>query len=213
MIIILLGPPGSGKGTQAKMMWNQRQWPQLSTGDMLRTAIEKGSTLGTEAKTFMDEGKLVPDSTVIGLIEERIAGPDCKNGFILDGFPRNISQAQSLDQMLKKQGRCVDRVVLFEIPDDELVKRISGRRTCVQCGAMYHVDSAPPKKTNICDHCTSALVQRPDDQSEIIKKRIGVYHGQTEPLVDFYGKQKKLKSLDAKKPALDVASALAEALR
>lgn len=213
MIVVLLGPPGSGKGTQAKMMWRDRKWPQLSTGDMLRTAIENGSNLGSEAKTFMDQGKLVPDSVVVGLIEERIQQPDCKKGVILDGFPRNIAQAESLDLMLNRQSRSVDRVVLFEIPDEELVKRISGRRTCVQCGALYHIDSAAPKVQNTCDQCGSALVQRPDDQAEIIRQRLIVYHNQTEPLVNFYGKQKKLKSLDARRAALDVSYALAEALR
>lgn len=213
MIVVLLGPPGSGKGTQAKLMWTERRWPQLSTGDMLRAAIENGSKLGSEAKSYMDQGKLVPDSVVIGLIEERIKAGDCKQGIILDGFPRNISQAESLDLMLEKQGRAVDRVVLFQIADEELVKRISGRRTCSQCNSMYHVDSAQSKKPNICDQCGSALIQRPDDRSEIVKQRLVVYHNQTEPLVGFYGKQSKLKVLDARRPATDVAQALAEALR
>jgi adenylate kinase len=143
MIVVLLGPPGSGKGTQAKKMWKEQGWPQLSTGDMLRTAIKSGSVLGLEAKKYMDQGSLVPDSVVVGLIDEQSRSPECQKGFILDGFPRNISQAESLDRMLTAQRRQVDRAVLLEIPDHELVQRLSGRRTCLKCGAMYHVESVP----------------------------------------------------------------------
>ncbi len=213
MIVVLLGPPGSGKGTQAKRLIVDRKWPQLSTGDMLRTAISNGSKLGVEAKTFMNQGSLVPDSVVIGLIEERSNASDCKDGFVLDGFPRNISQADALDNMLLNQGRSVDRAVLFEMPDEDLVKRLSGRRTCVKCGAMYHIENAPPKNIGICDHCANPLVQRDDDQPEVIKKRLAVYHHQTEPLVGFYKNQNKLQRLDARRSAPDVAQALAQALR
>jgi len=212
MIVVLLGPPGSGKGTQAQRLWHERRWPQLSTGDMLRTAINNGSRLGSEAKAFMDQGSLVPDSVVVGLIRERTEAPDCREGFILDGFPRNISQAEALDIMLTSQGRQVDRVVFFEMRDEDLVRRLSGRRTCVQCAAMYHVESLKPKKDGICDQCGSPLIQRPDDQPDVIKNRLAVYHQQTEPLVGFYRKQNKLWSLDAGQKAADVSLSLARAL-
>ena len=212
MIIVLLGPPGSGKGTQAKRLLKERHLPQLSTGDMLRTAISKGTPLGFEAKAFMDQGAFVPDSIVIGLIAERSQHADCNNGFVLDGFPRNIAQAEALDEMLKRQKRQVDRAVLFQIPDDELVFRLSGRRTCLQCAAMYHVEHMRPRSEGICDQCSSQLVQRDDDRPEIIRKRLAVYHQQTEPLIGFYRAQNKLRYLDAKRPTSDVNHALLEAL-
>ncbi|MGZ3708209.1 MAG: adenylate kinase [Bdellovibrionota bacterium] len=212
MIVVLLGPPGSGKGTQAKKLVVERQWPQLSTGDMLRTAISHGSKLGLEAKTFMDKGSLVPDHVVIGLIEERTQAPDCRDGFILDGFPRTIPQAEALDQMLKSKGRRVDKAVLFEIPDSELVRRLSGRRTCLKCGAMYHVENSRPKKDGICDQCGSNLTQREDDSPQVIQKRLSVYHHQTAPLADFYRKQQKLSSLDARLEPARVSQALNQAL-
>ena len=171
MIVVLLGPPGSGKGTQAKMLFKERLWPQLSTGDMLRSAIDRGSQLGQEAKIFINQGKLVPDSVVVGLIEERVSNSDCKDGFILDGFPRNIAQADILDDILKKQGRQVDRVILFEMSEDELIRRLSGRRTCVNCGSMFHVDHAPSKVPGICDQCHHALIQRPDDMPDVVRER------------------------------------------
>ena len=212
MILVLLGPPGSGKGTQAKKLIAQRKWPQLSTGDMLRSAIAAGSKLGLEAKSFMDKGALVPDSVVIGLIAERSKAEECKNGFVLDGFPRTIPQAEALDQMLKTQGRGVDRAVLFEIPDTELVRRLSGRRTCLKDGSMYHVDSLRPKKEGICDLCGSALVQRDDDKAEVIQKRLAVYHQQTAPLAQFYKSANKLKQLDATQTPEQVSIALEKAL-
>lgn len=212
MIAILLGPPGSGKGTQAKRLWSERDLPQLSTGDMLRTAIKQGTKLGLEAKSFMDQGLLVPDPIVIELIAERSRAKDCKEGFILDGFPRTIPQAETLDVMLKSQGRAVDKVVLFEIPDGDLVRRLSGRRTCVNCGALYHVDHAPSKEVGVCDQCGQKTIQRDDDHPNTIEKRLKVYHQQTEPLVGYYRGQKKLKSLDASQSAEQVAEALEKAL-
>jgi adenylate kinase len=208
MILILLGPPGSGKGTQAKLLVEKRGWPQLSTGDMLRTAIGKGTQLGLEAKSFMDKGALVPDTVVIGLIKERIQASDCAKGFILDGFPRTIPQAEVLDSMLKEAGRKVDAVVLFEIADEELVSRLSGRRTCLKCGAMFHIDSARPKAEGICDKCGAALVQRDDDQPKVISNRLSVYHQQTSPLASFYKGQGKLKSIKATESTEKVATAL-----
>ncbi|MFZ9595057.1 MAG: adenylate kinase [Bdellovibrionia bacterium] len=208
MILVLLGPPGSGKGTQAKVLQKEKGIPQLSTGDMLRAAIAKGTELGKEAKTFMDRGALVPDSVVVGLISERSLDPDCRRGFILDGFPRNVAQAQTLDEMLAQTGRRVDLAVLFSIEDQDLLRRLTGRRTCLTCGAMYHVESLVPKQANQCDHCGSALVQRDDDRIEVVQKRLDVYHGQTKPLVGFYRQQGKLKVVDATESAQAVTQSL-----
>ncbi len=213
MILIFLGPPGSGKGTQAKRLSAEKGWPQLSTGDMLRGAISQGTQLGLEAKSFMDKGMLVPDSVVIGLIAERIGASDCKNGFILDGFPRTIPQAEALDVMLRKLGRDVNQVILFEIEDQELVSRLSGRRTCSQCGAMYHVQTLKPKKDGVCDVCGSTLIQRDDDKPEVIQKRLRVYHEQTAPVAGYYQKQQKLARLNAAQGFDEVAGALDQILR
>ena len=213
MIVLLLGPPGSGKGTQAKKLWIERKWPQLSTGDMLRVAIDQKSKLGLEAKGYMDKGTLVPDSLVIGLIEERSQAIDCENGFILDGFPRNMAQAQVLDKMLASQNRKLDRVALFKIADLGLIQRLTGRRTCIHCGAMYHIENAPPKRDDICDVCGKGLVQRDDDRAEVVSQRLKVYHQQTEPLVAYYQGQNKLVQLDAMQTAEDVANALKSALK
>jgi adenylate kinase len=197
MILVLLGPPGSGKGTQAKRLVSERGWPQLSTGDMLRGAIAKGTKLGLEAKGFMDKGSLVPDEVVIGLIRERIQHADAQKGFILDGFPRTIPQAEALDKMISAQGRKIDSAILFHIEDSELVRRLSGRRTCLKCGAMFHVESLKPKKDGVCDNCGGALAQRDDDKPEVIKKRLSVYHQQTAPVAEYYRKHADLKSVDA----------------
>jgi len=213
MITVLLGPPGSGKGTQAKKLSHEQHWPHLSTGDMLRTAIKNGTKLGQEAKSFMDKGMLVPDAVVIGLIAERSQAPESKNGFILDGFPRNIAQAETLDEMLANQGRKVTRAVLFEIPSEELIRRLSGRRTCLNCGAMFHIENMPPKIPGECDQCHGALVQRDDDKVDVIKKRLAVYEEQTEPLIEFYRKAGKLKTIDARRSTQEVSRALQEALR
>lgn len=199
MIIVLLGPPGSGKGTQAKQLISEKGWPQLSTGDMLRSAIASGSKLGLEAKSFMDSGALVSDSVVISLIAERIGAADCKQGFILDGFPRTTPQAQALDQMLATKKWAVDMAVLFDVSDATLVQRLGGRRTCIKCGAMYHTEAAKPKKEGICNACGVALIQRDDDKPEVIKNRLKVYHQQTSPLIEFYKNQGKLHALDATK--------------
>jgi adenylate kinase len=212
MILVLLGPPGSGKGTQAKRLSAEKRWPQLSTGDMLRSAISQGTPLGVSAKAFMDKGSLVPDEVVIGLIEERIVAPDCQQGFILDGFPRTIPQAEALDAALQRNSKRVDRAVLFEIPDSDLIARLSGRRTCLKDGSMYHVISAQPKSEGVCDLCGAALVQRDDDRPEVIQKRLSVYHQQTEPLVGYYQKQNKLKRIRADRTQDQVGADLASAL-
>jgi adenylate kinase len=212
MIVVLLGPPGSGKGTQAKKLVSDRGWPQLSTGDMLRSAISQGTRLGVEAKAFMDKGSLVPDAVVIGMIAERTSQPDCKSGFILDGFPRTIPQAEALDKMLTDNGRAVDRAVLFEIPDEELVRRLSGRRTCLKCGAMFHIENLKPKKDGVCDTCGGGLVQRDDDKAEVIQKRLSVYHQQTAPVALYYQGKSKLRKLDARSRPAEVTQALNQAI-
>ncbi len=213
MITVLFGPPGSGKGTQAKRLVEKTFLPQLSTGDMLRAAISQGTELGKKAKTFMDQGSLVPDLVVIELIRERIQAQDCKKGFYLDGFPRTLPQAQVLDEMLKTLGRQVDHALLFQIEDQELIVRLSGRRTCIKCGSMYHIINPKPKKEGFCDSCHSALIQREDDKPQVIQKRLQVYHSQTSPLVDYYQKQGKLNEISAKDQSDDVFLALQKVLR
>ena len=198
MILVFLGPPGSGKGTQAKKLTVEKGWPQLSTGDMLRSAISAGTKLGLEAKTFMDRGDLVPDSVVIGLIQDRIRSPDCKDGFILDGFPRTVPQAEALDAALSVLKEKVDQVVFFEIAEQELVRRLSGRRTCTVCGKMFHVEFGPFHNPEICDQnplCN--VIQRSDDLPEVIQKRLQVYHHSTAPVADYYNKTGRLKSINA----------------
>jgi adenylate kinase len=212
MILVLLGPPGSGKGTQAKKLVTEKSWPQISTGDMLRAAISRGTKLGLEAKSFIDKGALVPDSVVIGLIEERTRESDSKGGFILDGFPRTIPQAEALDGLLGRQGRKVERAVLFDVADTELVRRLSGRRTCPKCSAVYHVETQPPRTPGSCDKCGSALIQRDDDRPEVIQNRLAVYHQQTSPLIDFYRKQSKLRTIDAARSPEEVTRALGNAI-
>jgi adenylate kinase len=212
MIVVLLGPPGSGKGTQAKRIVSEKKWPHLSTGDMLRAAIKSGSEVGVQAKKFIDQGMLVPDDLVVNLIGDRMKASDCQDGFVLDGFPRNVTQAVVLDRMLAAQGKSVARVILFDMTDESLVKRLSGRRTCSQCASMYHVETLRPVREGICDHCGSSLIQRSDDQVDVIKNRLQVYHQQTEPLIQFYREQMKLVSLDAHQAAGDVHRSLVRAL-
>ena len=213
MILIFLGPPGSGKGTQAKRLISEKKWPQLSTGDMLRANIAQGTKLGLEAKKLMDQGSLVPDAVVIGMIEERLQGPDCADGVIFDGFPRTVPQAEALDQLLAKQGKKVDRVVEFRMDDQELIGRLSGRRTCTTCGTMYHVTTQPPRQSGVCDKCSGTVVQRDDDKIEVISKRLDVYHQQTAPLVDFYRQQGKLHTLDAAQTMDQVTDKLSQLLK
>ena len=209
MILIPLGPPGSGKGTQAKRVSDKRGLAHLSTGDMFRSAIQAGTPMGLKAKSFIDKGDLVPDDVTIGLIADRIQAPDCKAGFILDGFPRTLPQAEALNGLLKEKGLSVGKVILFEIPDEELVGRLTGRRVCGKCGAMYHIAASPPKKADTCDKCgTSPLTQRSDDKEDVIRNRLAVYHKQTSPLVDFYTKSGKLQRLDATRPPDQVQSLL-----
>jgi adenylate kinase len=194
MRLILLGPPGAGKGTQAKMLMEKFQIPQVSTGDILRKAVQEGAELGKQAKICMDAGKLVQDDIVIGLIKERIVEADCKGGFILDGFPRTIIQAEKLTETLKEMSLSMDAVVVFEVDNEDLVNRLTGRGTCADCGAMFHKTSRPPAKSGICDGCGGALYQREDDKEETIKKRLEVYQDETAPLKEFYRKQGNLKT-------------------
>lgn len=195
MNIILLGPPGAGKGTQAKRLIDKYSIPQISTGDMLRAALKAGTPLGLEAKKFMDQGALVPDSVVIGLVKERIQQSDCAKGYMLDGFPRNVSQAEALDKMLSELGQKIDHVVSIEVPSQELVGRLTGRRTCRACGAGFHVMFDPPKKEGVCDKCSGELYQRDDDNVATVTSRLEVYEGQTKPLIDYYTKQAKLRPI------------------
>jgi adenylate kinase len=186
MRLILLGPPGAGKGTQAARLVEKYSIPQISTGDMLRAALKAGTELGKEAKTYMDAGKLVPDSVVIGLIEERIAKDDCAKGFMLDGFPRTVAQADALAGVMKKMELTIDHVVSIDVANEELVGRLTGRRTCRACGAGFHAKFDPPSKEGVCDKCDGELYQRADDSEDTIRNRLKVYAEQTEPLISYY---------------------------
>ncbi len=195
MRTVLLGAPGSGKGTQGAVLAKKFNIPQVSTGDLLRAAVASGSDLGKQAKTAMDAGALVSDEIVIGLIAERILEDDAKQGYILDGFPRNIAQADALDAMLSKLGQPLQGVVLLDVPFDELLQRLTGRRTCRDCGAIYNIHLSPPKTADKCDACEGELFQRDDDNEETIGKRLTTYQEQTAPLIDFYQQQGKLHTL------------------
>jgi len=196
MNIILLGPPGAGKGTQAKMLVEEYQIPQISTGDILRAAVKEGSPLGKEAKACMDKGDLVPDSVVIGIVEERIQQSDCAKGYMLDGFPRTVPQAEALDGMLQNLSSQINHVVSIEVANEELVGRLTGRRTCRECGAGFHVMFDPPKQEGVCDKCGGELYQRDDDNVETVTSRLQVYESQTLPLIVYYNTQGKIRPID-----------------
>ncbi|HEY5595371.1 MAG TPA: adenylate kinase [Nitrospiria bacterium] len=196
MRLIFLGPPGVGKGTQAQRLSAEFRIPKISTGDILRVAVQKKTPLGLQAKSFMDSGKLVPDDVVIGIIRERLKESDCRAGFILDGFPRTVPQARALTSMLGQNQSGIDRVLNFELPDDELIRRLSGRRSCPNCQTVYHVEFNPAKKPDQCDRCGGGLIQRSDDQPETIRKRLEVYQSQTLPLIRFYEDQGVLTRID-----------------
>jgi adenylate kinase len=197
MGIILLGPPGAGKGTQAKKLTQAFDIPQISTGDMLRAAVKNGTPLGRQAKTYMDAGGLVPDEVVIGIVRERLAEPDCGKGFILDGFPRTIPQAEALDRVTKELGKEIRFVLSLEVDQNDLMERLCGRRTCTGCGAMYHVKFNPPKAPGKCDKCGTALIQRDDDREETITNRLSNYNKATAPLLDYYRNSGKIRSVMA----------------
>jgi len=190
--IVLLGPPGAGKGTQARAITERFAIPQISTGDILRAAVKEGTDLGKQAKGFMDAGRLVPDEVIIGIIRDRVQADDCANGYLFDGFPRTVAQAEALDTMLAGADESLDHVISIEVPDDEIVTRLSGRLTCPDCGAMYHVKTMPPKTEGVCDRCGGTNLHiRDDDKEETIRQRLATYHSQTSPLINYYGAEDK----------------------
>lgn len=196
MNLILLGPPGAGKGTQAKMLVEQFDIPQISTGDILRTAVKEGTPMGVKAKSFMDAGSLVPDEVVVGIVRERLQKPDCAKGFVLDGFPRTVPQADALKESLRELGKEIAAVVSLEVDTEALVVRLTGRRTCRQCGLGFHVSFDPPANDGICDKCGGELYQRDDDQESTIRNRLRVYHDQTAPLVAYYEQDGLVAAID-----------------
>ncbi|MGN0157367.1 MAG: adenylate kinase [Lachnospiraceae bacterium] len=208
MKIIMLGAPGAGKGTQAKMIADKYAVPHVSTGDIFRANIKNGTELGLEAKKYMDQGQLVPDELTVKILLDRVAQDDCKNGYVLDGFPRTIPQAEVLDEALTKLGDKIDFAINVDVPDENIIKRMSGRRACVNCGATYHIEHVPPKTEGICDRCGKELILRDDDKPETVKNRLKVYHDQTQPLIDFYTKKGILKSVDGTKDMNDVFAAI-----
>jgi adenylate kinase len=195
MKLVLLGPPGAGKGTQAKQLIDKYNIPQISTGDILRQAVKDGTQMGQAAKVFMDKGELVPDDVIIGIVKDRIQADDCQNGYIFDGFPRTVAQAEALDGMLKDLATHLDAVVSIEVPEEEVVKRLSGRRTCKGCGTLFHVVFNPPAKEGVCDKCGGELFQRDDDNETTIRQRLSVYLSQTAPLIDYYSQAGILKTV------------------
>ena len=208
MKLILLGAPGAGKGTQADILCKELEIPTISTGNILRAAIKNGTPTGMKAKAYMDEGKLVPDDVIIGIITERVAEEDCKNGYILDGVPRTIAQAEALE----KAGIVFDDVVSIEISDEVIMERMSGRRVCEHCGASYHLVAVPPKQEGVCDKCGGKLVQRKDDAPETVKARLEVYHKETEPLKAFYAQRGLLKSVENQPSVAETSQAILHAL-
>ncbi len=204
MKIVMLGAPGAGKGTQAKMIAEKYSLPHISTGDIFRANIKNGTPLGNEAKAYMDQGQLVPDELTVRLLLDRVAQDDCADGYVLDGFPRTIPQAEVLDAELTKMGEKIDYSVDVDVPDENIINRMSGRRACLNCGATYHIVNVPPKKEGICDTCGSELVLRDDDQPETVKKRLTVYHDQTQPLKDFYQAKGVLRTVDGTLPMMQV---------
>ena len=212
MKIIMLGAPGAGKGTQAKQIAAKYQIPHISTGDIFRANIKNGTELGKEAKEYMDKGLLVPDELTVRLLLDRVAQDDCKNGYVLDGFPRTIPQAEVLDKELTKLGDSVDFAVDVDVPDENIIRRMSGRRACLNCGATYHIVNIPPKKEGICDVCGSELVLRDDDQPETVKNRLKVYHEQTQPLIEYYTGKGVLRTVDGTLPMEEVFDAIVKIL-
>ena len=208
MKIIMLGAPGAGKGTQAKMIAKEYGIPHISTGDIFRANIKEGTALGKEAKTYMDAGQLVPDELTVKILLDRVAKDDCKNGYVLDGFPRTIPQAEVLDAALTELGDKIDFAIDVDVPDENIVRRMGGRRACVTCGATYHIEHVPPKTEGICDTCGSELILRDDDKPETVSNRLKVYHDQTQPLIDFYTAKGVLKSVDGTVDMMDVFASI-----
>ncbi len=212
MKIIMLGAPGAGKGTQAKLIANKYRIPHISTGDIFRANIKSGTELGKEAKTYIDKGLLVPDELTVKLLLDRLAEKDCENGYVLDGFPRTIPQAEVLEEALSKNNEKIDFVIDVDVSDEHIIKRMSGRRACLKCGATYHIENVPPKAEGICDVCGDALVLRDDDKEETVKKRLQVYHKQTKPLSDFYSQKGVLKVVDGTLDMMSVFDAIVAVL-
>ena len=211
--VIFLGAPGAGKGTQARRLAAGSGVPQVATGDMLREAAAAGTPLGREAKRFMDQGALVPDEVVIGLVDERLSRPDAGTGYVLDGFPRTVAQALALDALLRRLGQDLDRVVFFDVSRDELLRRLTGRRVCRQCGTAFHLVSAPPKAAGRCDQCGGELYQRDDDAEATVGRRLDVYQTQTAPLLDYYRKRGLLVRVAGEGPVDQVAAAIQKAVK
>ncbi len=214
MKIIMLGAPGAGKGTQAKKIAKKYNIPHISTGDIFRANIKEGTELGKKAQSYMDQGLLVPDELTVDLLIDRISQPDCANGYILDGFPRTIAQAEALDEALKKRGEKIDFAIEVDVPDEHIIRRMSGRRSCPECGATYHIEFNPSKKGEFCEVCGAKLELRDDDRAETVGKRLDVYHDQTQPLVDYYREKGVLESVDGTKDmdeVFDDIAALMEA--
>ena len=209
MKLILLGAPGAGKGTQAEILCDRLNIPTISTGNMIREAMKSGTEMGLKAKEYAENGKLVPDEVVIGIVDERLRMDDCKNGFILDGFPRTIPQAEALDRM----GIAIDRVVDINVPDEVITRRVSGRRACLDCGSTYHIETKKPQVEGVCDRCGSTLVQRKDDLPETVQERLHVYHAQTEPLRDYYAAAGKLLVVDGQQGIQEIAEQTLELLK
>ena len=212
MKVIMLGAPGAGKGTQAKKIAEKYQIPHISTGDIFRANIKNGTELGNKAKSYMDQGHLVPDELTCDLVVDRINQEDCKNGYVLDGFPRTIPQAEALKAALDKMGETIDYAIDVEVPDENIVNRMGGRRACPGCGCTYHIEHNPPKVEDICDVCGAKLVLRDDDKPETVTKRLSVYHEQTKPLIDFYKKEGVLREVDGTQDLNDVFQAITEIL-
>lgn len=212
MRIVMLGAPGAGKGTQAKKIAEKYKIPHISTGDIFRANIKNETELGKKAKSYMDQGMLVPDELTISLVMDRFQEPDAENGYVLDGFPRTIPQAESLDAALKKSGSQIDFAVNVDVPDESIIQRMSGRRACVKCGATYHLQYAAPKEDGICDSCGESLILRDDDKPETVEKRLKVYHEQTQPLIDYYAQKKVLKEVDGTQGLEDVFRQIQEIL-
>ena len=213
MHILLMGPPGAGKGTQAANLVKEFGIPHISTGDMFRAAVKEGTELGKQAKACMDAGKLVPDEVTIGIVKERLAKPDCKKGFILDGFPRTVEQADALAGILKELGLSLTAALNITVPAADLIERAVGRRICKSCGATYHVKFNPSKKAGVCDTCAGDLYQRADDSEETMKSRLSVYEAQTKPLIAYYEKAGVYKEIDGRQPIDDVKAAMIAALK
>ena len=213
MKIIMLGAPGAGKGTQADIIANRYEIPHISTGDIFRANLKEGTELGKKAQVYMDRGDLVPDELTVEMLLDRVANEDCKKGYVLDGFPRTIPQAEVLDKELSAKGEAVDYCINVDVPDENIVTRMSGRRSCPKCGAIYHIVHIKPDKEGICDKCGTALTQREDDREETVRKRLAVYHEQTAPLIDYYEKKGLLRTVDGTRDMKKVTEQIESVLK